>query len=147
MAQVSCIVVDLPCQIGDQLYSLAQVLASKQYFFLKWAILGLFLFIFVFSIQLKINKCSINFADDWSRTADLWYQKRPLYQLSHNHFPAASLQFDWIVFYQTRTLGLLFCECIKAVSSFPIKLETSHTVILPPTVSVVCLLFTWERFH
>ena len=22
-------------------------------------------------------------ADDWIRTADLWYQKRPLYQLSH----------------------------------------------------------------
>ena len=53
----------------------------------KWAIPGLFFFIFVFSIQLTVNKCSINFADDWSRTADLWYRKRPLYQLSHNHFP------------------------------------------------------------
>ena len=30
---------------------------------------------------------SVNFANDWSQTADLWYQKRPLYQLSHNHFP------------------------------------------------------------
>ena len=29
----------------------------------------------------------INFANDWIRTADLWSQKRPLYQLSHNHFP------------------------------------------------------------
>ena len=28
---------------------------------------------------------NINFANDWSRTADLWYRKRPLYQLSHNH--------------------------------------------------------------
>ena len=27
------------------------------------------------------------FADDWIWTADLWYWKRPLYQLSHNHFP------------------------------------------------------------
>ena len=27
------------------------------------------------------------FADDWSRTADLWYWKQPLNQLSHNHFP------------------------------------------------------------
>ena len=27
------------------------------------------------------------FANDWIRTADLWYQKRPLYQLSHNHCP------------------------------------------------------------
>ena len=25
-----------------------------------------------------------NFADDWIRTADLWYRKRLLYQLSHN---------------------------------------------------------------
>ena len=29
---------------------------------------------------------NMNFADDWSQTSDLWYQKRPLYQLSHNHF-------------------------------------------------------------
>ena len=29
----------------------------------------------------------INFADDWNRTTDLWYRKRPLYQLSHYHFP------------------------------------------------------------
>ena len=27
----------------------------------------------------------INFADDWSRTADLCYCKQPLYQLIHNH--------------------------------------------------------------
>ena len=30
---------------------------------------------------------NINFANDWIRTVDLWYQKQPLYQLSHNHFP------------------------------------------------------------
>ena len=24
--------------------------------------------------------CNINFADDWIRTADLWYWKQPLYQ-------------------------------------------------------------------
>ena len=36
-----------------------------------------------------VNKemLNIKFADDWSQIADLWYQKRPLYQLSHNHFP------------------------------------------------------------
>ena len=28
---------------------------------------------------------NINFADDWIRSADLWYRKRPLYQLSQNH--------------------------------------------------------------
>ena len=51
----------------------------------KWAIPGLFFSIFVFSIQLTVNKCSINFADDWIRTVDLWYWKGSLYQLSHNH--------------------------------------------------------------
>ena len=30
---------------------------------------------------MTVYKCSINFADDWI----LWYRKRPLYQLSHNH--------------------------------------------------------------
>ena len=30
---------------------------------------------------------NINFAKYWSCNADLWYQKQPLYQLSHNHFP------------------------------------------------------------
>ena len=61
---------------------------SKSRCYKKWAIPGLFLFIFIFSIQLIINKqmFNITFADDWSRTADLWYQKRLLYQLSHNHF-------------------------------------------------------------
>ena len=28
---------------------------------------------------------NINFANDWIQTADLWYRKQPLYQLSHNH--------------------------------------------------------------
>ena len=50
----------------------------------KWSIPGLFFFIFVSSNQLTENKCSINFADDWIRTTDLWYHERLLYQLSHN---------------------------------------------------------------
>ena len=41
---------------------------------------------------------NINFANDWSWTADLWYRKQPLYQLSHNHFP--------IVFYLVDGVGL-----------------------------------------
>ena len=31
------------------------------------------------------------FAEDWIRTADLWRQKRPLYQLSHNHSPTEEI--------------------------------------------------------
>ena len=30
---------------------------------------------------------NINFANEWIRTADLWYQKQPLYQPSRNHCP------------------------------------------------------------
>ena len=33
---------------------------------------------------------NINFADDWFRTADLWSQKRLLYQLCHNLCPIES---------------------------------------------------------
>ena len=53
----------------------------------NWAIPGLFSFIFVISIQLIVH---INFSDDWIRTADLWCQKQPLYQLGHNHFPTGT---------------------------------------------------------
>ena len=40
------------------------------------------------SVQLTVNNFqNINFADDWIQTADLWYQKQQIYQLSHNHCP------------------------------------------------------------
>ena len=31
-----------------------------------------------------LTETFINFANDWIRTLDLYYQKQPLYQLSHN---------------------------------------------------------------
>ena len=31
---------------------------------------------------------NIFFANDWIRTTDFWSQKRPLYQLNHNHCPS-----------------------------------------------------------
>ena len=34
---------------------------------------------------------NINFANDWSQTADLWYRKQPFYEKSHNHFPIDTL--------------------------------------------------------
>ena len=37
--------------------------------------------------QLTVNMFIINLANEWIRTAELWYWKRPLCQLSHNHFP------------------------------------------------------------
>ena len=58
--------------------------------FKKWAIPGLFFFIFVVSIQLK-EKISIKkFANDWIWTVDLWSWIWLLNQLSHNHFPLVS---------------------------------------------------------
>ena len=63
--------------------------------FFKWAILGLFFLYFrLFNTQLTVNNSSIYkqiFADDWIRTADLWFRKRLLYQLSHNHCPSIEM--------------------------------------------------------
>ena len=48
----------------------------------------LFLYFCLFNkIDRKQMFHKILMMDDWSRTADLWCRKRPLYQLGHNHFP------------------------------------------------------------
>ena len=57
-----------------------------------------FFFIFVFSIQLTVKKCSINFAKDWNRTVDFWYQKQPLYQLSHTTTAQLVIVFSHVCF-------------------------------------------------
>ena len=55
--------------------------------FYKWAIPGLFFFYFRLFYAVYSKMFHMNFAGDWIRTADLWNQKSPLYQLSHNHYP------------------------------------------------------------
>ena len=57
---------------------------SRSYIFLMGQSRPLFIFYFLLFNTVD-NKCSIIFADDWIRTADLWNLKRPLNQLSHNH--------------------------------------------------------------
>ena len=52
----------------------------------------LFLYFRLFYKQLTVNKCSIKVADDWIRTRILWYWKRPLCQLRHNHCPRDFLE-------------------------------------------------------
>ena len=47
----------------------------------------LFLYFRLFYKQLTVNKCSIKVADDWIQTWVLWYRKRLLCQLCHNHCP------------------------------------------------------------
>ena len=54
-----------------------------------------FFFIFVFStVNSKYVKFK-NLADDWIQTADLWYWKQPLCQLSHNHCPYPIYRERW----------------------------------------------------
>ena len=48
---------------------------------------SLFLYFGLFNKQLSVIKCSIKDANDWIRTQVLWYRKRPLCQLRHNHCP------------------------------------------------------------
>ena len=78
----------------------------------KCVIYGLFFFIFVFSIQMTVNKCSISkFADDRIRTVDLWCRKRPLYQLSHNQCPPKVI----LSFCFSHTKTRLICSIRKKV--------------------------------
>ena len=46
-----------------------------------------FFFMFVLSTEFFNTAVSKNIADDWIRTADLWYRKQRLYLLRHNHCP------------------------------------------------------------
>ena len=74
------------------------------------AILFLFLFIFVFSIQLKAGiSVGIIFADANIRTVYPCCQKRPLYQLSHNHW---------------RCNDRFFLQVIGSLPHFPEDLKT-----------------------
>ena len=91
-----------------------------------------FFFIFVFSIQLTVNKCSINFADDWSRTADLWYRKRPLYQLSH-----------------TTTAQLVACllarDCQRFTCCLLPKVYLFGQILIGQTGNHSCLCTRWQN--
>ena len=78
---------------------------------------GLIFFICVFSIQFFAKLIVNNIANDWIRTMDLWYWKRPLYQLRHNHCPyQIEFYFDFLYMSQVYTLQstLRFTSLIKA---------------------------------
>ena len=99
------------------------------YFFKKWAIPGLFFFYFgLFNTQLTVYKCSmlIIFADDWIRTTDLRYQKPPLYQLSHNHFPSFSLYS--VYFTPCVSFSQLFCFFLVRLLDRPWRSEHILTI-------------------
>ena len=112
-----------------------------------------FFFIFVFSIQLRANKCSINFADEWIRTADLWYWKWPLYQLSHNHCPVTASLCN-VKFTKRHSKHLLMAEMHWAGRSQPLASTLLHWISFGPQStgqnpghSYSIMTFLPERFH
>ena len=54
---------------------------------MKWTDRGLFLYFRFFNKVLQYSCYVIKFADESVRTMDIWFRKRPLYQLSHNYNP------------------------------------------------------------
>ena len=64
-----------------------------------------------FLLQLLVDKIT----QDLIQTADLWWQKRPLYHLRHNHCPS----FPHLVFYKTSIVmqkkGYMYCVYFKTV--------------------------------
>ena len=79
--------------------------------------LASFFFILIFSIQLTENKCSINFANDWIWTVELWYRKLTLYQLSYNHCPKKGSLPNTLSPYHSFGMvfkyGLCFCWSVR----------------------------------
>ena len=98
--------------IFDFLLSFLSLYFHIYFFLLKsgpsWPLFIYFcLFDTVDNKQVNKQMSDINFADDWSQTADHWYWKRPLYQLGHNHFP------HLIIFYSI----FLFCKLWPTTAS------------------------------
>ena len=82
-----------------------------------------------------VNK---QFANDWSLTADLWYRKRPHYQLSHNHFPFFKN------FYLIRNLlytNFFICLC-SVLGSFCADLKERKIIKLISSLFVLIILIS-----
>ena len=91
---------------------------------------------FQYSWQYIGNK---KFANDWIRTADLWSPKRPLYQLSHNHYPTKRNVCSNFIGYSS-FLDNCPAEIIVTIRSFFALLNLS---ILHPICSIV---LPWNCF-
>ena len=84
-----------------------------------------FLYFRLFYKQLTVNKCSIKIAHDWIWTRALWYRKRPLCQLRHNH--CSMISNFLYVFTHLQRSEKWFWESLKIVQI--IFYETSESVI------------------
>ena len=98
-----------------------------QYFFLKMGhSRPLFLYFRLSYKQLTVNKCSIKVANDWIRTRVLWYWKRPLCQLRHNHCPNLSLVISYYLpTHWDFNMKLLVISCFILKSQWVRKLYLS----------------------
>ena len=96
------------------------------------------LLIFVFSTQFEHSWRSLKFAIDWIWTADLWCWKRPLYQLSHNHFIfhyIYLLLFSFKIFYHfilspPHMPSFLLHHVLSPTSSFSHFIYIHHTYVV-----------------
>ena len=71
--------------------------------FKKWAIPGLFFFIFrIFYKQLTVNVCSIIVADDWIRTRVLVLEATALPTAPHRCPKKITLKLSWVVLLSTK---------------------------------------------
>ena len=98
----------------------------------------LFLYFRLFCKQLSVNKCSIKVADDWIQTWVLWYRKRPLCQLRHNHYPyfweftviffqLENAEFRWITLFLNHRVASSVTRCwSKKVPNFLQKWPKNH---------------------
>ena len=73
----------------------------------------LFLYFRLFNTVDRIQMFDIKvFADDWNRTADLWYWKLPLYRLSNKHCPDRILLITYLTIYNYKVypIALKICQ-------------------------------------
>ena len=81
----------------------------------------LFLYFRLFCKQLTVNKCSIKVADDWIQTRVLWYWKRPLCQLRHNHCPTTTKMLCILYFL---SLSFYITHSYRSTISIPLYIHT-----------------------
>ena len=87
----------------------------------------LFFFMFVFS---TFNHVWYKFSKDWIRTTDPWYWKRPLCQLSHNHFPGNSLSGQRIL--RQKLLRGPTCQLVSSSArQLNRQFESKYLIIFP----------------
>ena len=88
----------------------------------------------------QVNNClKINLADDWIQTSDLWYWKRPVYQLSHNHCPFYIYRLIIISGQDARatrnSFSAAFSSMFRRRSGGLAQSESSHNVASPESAS------------